>query len=87
MQPAHRSEPCLILSGGVTETSARIDGDGEVDGGTWERVSVDAIDYDDADKRGIVQASYSLLAINNKAQAEAMSNYLLNKSRYGQVFC
>lgn len=64
-----------------------IDGDGENDGGTWERVSVDAIDYDDADKRGIVQASYSLLAINNKAQAEAMANYLLNKSRYGQVFC
>lgn len=64
-----------------------IDGDGENDGGTWERVSVDAIDYEDADKRGIVQASYSLLAINNKAQAEAMANYLLNKSRYGQVFC
>ena len=64
-----------------------IDGDGENDGGTWERVSVDAIDYDDADKRGIVQASYSLLAINNKAQAEAMASYLLNKSRYGQVFC
>ena len=64
-----------------------IDGDGENDGGTWERVSVDAIDYDDADKRGIVQASYSLLAINNKAQAEAMANYLLNKSRYGQIFC
>lgn len=64
-----------------------IDGDGENDGGTWERVSVDAIDYDDIDRRGIVQASYSLLAINNKVQAENMANYLLNKSRYGQVFC
>lgn len=64
-----------------------IDGDGENDGGTWERVSIDAIDYDDCDKRGIIQSSYSLLGISNKAQAEEMAEYLLNKSRYGQIFC
>lgn len=63
------------------------DGDGEGNGGTWERVSVDAIDYDDVEKRGVVQSSYSLLGINDRLQAEKMADFLLAKSKYCQVCC
>lgn len=64
-----------------------IDGDGEDDGGTWERMSVDAIDYDDIAQRGVVQTTHSLLGISNKAQAEKMADYLLAKAKLCQVFC